>query len=118
MSNHLSFGKRGEDKAVGYLKKLGYRIIERNFRSKIGEIDIIAQDQNVLVFVEVKSRSSTFWGDPAESIKRKKLHSIVRTSQFYMLTHKNAPQNVRVDAIEILSEGDQFKINHIKNITL
>lgn len=118
MSKHITLGRQGEDEAAKYLQHLGYKIIDKNFRSKTGEIDIIALDRNMLVFVEVKTRTSTFWGDPAEAIKQKKLHSIINTAHFYLLTHKNAPKNIRVDAIEILSESDEFKVNHIKNITL
>jgi len=116
--NHLLTGKRGEQEAEKYLKRVGYAIIDKNFRSKIGEIDIIAKDDDMLVFIEVKTRTSTFWGSPAEAIKRKKLHSIIRTSQYYLLTHHNLPQNIRIDAIEILVVNSETRINHIKNITL
>lgn len=118
MHNHLVTGKQGEQEAENYLKRVGYRIVEKNFRSKIGEIDIIAIEGNELVFVEVKTRSSTFWGNPAEAIQSKKLHSIIRTSQYYLLTHHNLPKNIRIDAIEVYVGNNTPRLNHIKNITL
>ena len=112
------FGKRGEEEAEKYLKNIGYKILSKNFRCKVGEIDIIAYDQNCFVFVEVKTRSSTLWGEPAESIRRKKLNSIIKTSQYYLLLNKKTQSRYRIDAIEVFFSEGRFGINHIKNITL
>lgn len=112
------FGKKGEEEAEKYLINLGYKILNKNFRSRLGEIDIIAQDKDTLVFVEVKTRSSVLWGQPAESIRRKKLNSIIKTSQYYLLLNKRTQASYRIDAIEVYFSEGRFGINHIKNITL
>lgn len=108
----------GEDAACNFLKKLGYKIIDRNFRVGYGEIDIIAIDNNVLVFVEVKTRSSDNFGTPFEAITPWKLRPLIRTAQFYKQTHKNLPDSLRIDAIGVKVIGaDIESIEHIKNIT-
>ncbi|OGH38735.1 MAG: YraN family protein [Candidatus Levybacteria bacterium RIFCSPLOWO2_01_FULL_36_10] len=117
MNNKQLIGKKGESLAVKYLENLGYKIIKKNFRCKMGEIDIIAQDRDFLIFVEVKTRSNLLWGNPAESIGTKKLSSIIKTLQFYLLINNKSDKSVRVDAIEIYTSNNESKINHIKNIT-
>ncbi|MCL4387012.1 MAG: YraN family protein [Patescibacteria group bacterium] len=112
------FGKIGEEEAEKYLKNLGYKIIGKNFRCKLGEIDLIALDGNFLVFVEVKSRSTSLFGTPAEAINAKKLNSMIKTSQFFIQGHKNLSSDIRFDAVEVFGFMGQFEINHIKNITL
>lgn len=120
-------GKRGEEIASNFLQKNGYKIIERNFSKRYGEIDIIALDlgsinnkkEQTLVFVEVKTRKSQEFGSPLEAVTPFKLRSLIKTAQYYMLTHKNLPQNIRMDAIAVeLSENDALiNIEHAKNIT-
>ena len=116
--------KLGEDKACEYLKKLGFKIIERNFRKGYGEIDIVAIDptdssgQDVLVFVEVKTRISNQFGSPLESISHWKLKTLVRMSHFYKLTHRNLPENLRIDAVAVILNGNEAKnIELRKNIS-
>lgn len=110
--------KLGEDKACEYLQKLGFKIIERNFRKGYGEIDIVAieetkKDGKVLVFVEVKTRTSSAYGTPLEGISYWKLKSLINTAAFYKLTHRNLPESLRVDAIAVLLNG-----NEVQNIEL
>lgn len=100
--NNRSKGIEGENLAAEYLKKQGYRILERNFNTKVGEIDIIAEDKNTLVFVEVKTRENTAFGQPIESITRNKVRSIVRTAQLYILSHKRQNSFCRFDIVEVL----------------
>ena len=109
--NNRQSGIEGETIAVEYLKKKGYKILERNFSAKTGEIDIIAQDGKYLVFVEVKSRDNLKFGQPIESISLAKVRKIARTAQFYIVV--NGKQNClcRFDAIEVL----RGEVNHIKN---
>lgn len=108
----------GEDKACEFLRKLGYKIIERNFRRGYGEIDIIATFENTLVFVEVKTRTSDKFGTPFEAITPWKLKPLVKTAQFYKMTHKNLPDSMRIDAIGVKILGSEVsEIGHIKNIT-
>lgn len=114
MYNRQEIGKIGEDKACELLLKEGYKIIERNFRCKLGEVDIIAQDKNNdLVFIEVKTRRSFRYGIPCEAInKTKKIH-IYKVAKFYILKNKISNKNIRFDAIEIKLGKDGF-IHHIK----
>ena len=110
--------KLGEDKACEFLKKIGFKIIERNFRKGYGEIDIIAINKNTLVFVEVKTRTSSQFGTPLEAITYWKLKSIIKTAQFYKMVHPRLPDSLRIDAISVvLHGGETEKIEHIKNIS-
>lgn len=111
--------RRGEEIASKYLQKHGYKVIERNFRKGYGEIDIIALKQNVLVFVEVKTRTSQEFGDPLEAIAPWKLRSLVKTAQFYKMTHKNLPEQMRIDAISVMLSpgGEEEKVEQIENIS-
>ena len=112
----------GEDQASLYLQKLGYKIIERNFRQSYAEIDIVAIDQSesekVLTFVEVKTRTSNQFGSPLESITYWKLKSLIKAAQFYKLTHKNLPDSLRIDAVSVTVSGDKIQnIELSKNIS-
>ena len=111
----------GEDLACEYLKKKGYKIIERNFRKRYQEIDIIAiQAQGpTLVFVEVKTRRSNSFGSPFESIARWKLNHLVRLAQYYKQLHSELPDYLRIDAIGlILSQDNKLEnIEHLENIS-
>lgn len=110
----------GEDIAADYLKKNGYKIIERNFRRGYGEIDIICIKNKTLVFVEVKARTSDKFGSPAEAITYFKLKSLIKTAEFYKISNPNLPDSLRIDAILItLRNGaNDFEIEHLVNITL
>ena len=113
----------GEDKACEYLRKKGYKIIERNFRKGYGEIDIIAIDssesEKVLTFVEVKTRTSNQFGSPLESITPWKLKSIIKTAQFYKMIHPNLPDSLRIDAISVVLSDQNLveNLEHVKNIS-
>lgn len=108
-----TFGVACEIVAMNYLRKLGYDIIQTNYKNKIGEIDIIAKDQDVTVFVEVKGRASRLFGDPLEAINNKKQIKIRNVASVYMIKNKliNAP--VRFDAISVLGETEP-EVHHIK----
>lgn len=111
----------GEDAAVSFLKRLNYRIVERNFRKGYGEIDIITIDSSekppVLVFVEVKTRTSNLYGTPLESITPWKLRSVIKTAEFYKMLHPKLPDSLRIDAIAVIVNGDEVvDIEHHKNI--
>jgi putative endonuclease len=110
--NNREVGTQFEQRAAQYLIQNGYHILDKNFRSKTGEIDLIAKDGNYLCFIEVKYRSSSQKGFPAEAITPTKIRRITRTAQFYMLLH-NIPQETpcRFDAVVILDS----EISLIKN---
>ena len=113
-----SAGRAGEDAAIKLLQTRGYKIIARNFRSKVGELDIVAIDGNTLVFVEVKTRWSKEYGVPEEAITSRKLSSIMRTGEYYKLMNPNTPDLMRVDAVAIEVEGDQItRAEILRNIS-
>lgn len=109
----------GEDIACDYLKKKGYKIIERNFRKKYEEIDIIALHENTLVFAEVKTRTSNAYGTPFEGISPFKVRHLVQLAQFYKLLHPQLPDYMRIDAIGVMVTGDSKleNIEHLENIS-
>lgn len=100
----------GEKAAAKYLKKQGYKIILQNYKAKMGEIDIIAQDGEILVFAEVKQRASSDFGAPREAVTKEKRRKIKNTAQLYIMKNKHTG-NVRFDVVEVLGKD----ITHIKN---
>ncbi len=110
-------GRAGEKIAEDYLKRSGYKIIEKNWHySKNAEIDIIAAENNTLVFVEVKTRTTLNFGHPFEAINNSKLHKIYTAIYAYMNNNnKNNYKSFRLDGIAIIGIKNP-KIEHIKNI--
>ena len=108
-----TFGTRGEIIAANYLKKKGYKIIARNYRNKIGEIDLIALDGEVLVFVEVKTRISKAFGDPLEAINLTKQEKIHRIATLFLMNNNLMEKPFRFDAISILGDSEE-DIKHIE----
>ncbi|MCJ7547147.1 MAG: YraN family protein [Deltaproteobacteria bacterium] len=82
-----ALGSRGEDLAVQYLKKRGFKVIERNYRCSVGEIDLIAREKNTLVFVEIKARSSFEYGLPQDAVDRFKQKKLIEVARSYMAEH-------------------------------
>ena len=113
-----TLGKFGEEKACIYLEKNNYKIIERNFRCRQGEIDIIAKDlsKNELVFIEVKTRLSFNFGRPAQSVTYIKQKHILKVANYYLFLNSIKNKFIRFDIIEVFVKKSQFKINHIKQI--
>lgn len=107
-------GKKGEKIAIDYLKQQDYKIITQNYNSKVGEIDIIAQEKETLVFIEVKYRSNINYGLPSEAINYRKIQHICRTAQWYLNQHK-WDKDVRFDVIEIIEQNGLYKIELIRN---
>ena len=106
-------GKTSESVAVKHLKKNGYKIIERNYRNKIGEIDIIARKNDILCFIEVKTRQNTRKGLPKESVTISKQRKITLGALSYLKEKRLSEQRIRFDVIEIFRQGIQTEINHI-----
>ena len=118
MSN-ISVGKIGEDLASKYLRTHGYQIIARNFKARYGEIDIVAIDHKVVVFVEVKTRIDESFGTPEEAVTPRKLREVIQTAEYFMVAHPELPSAMRIDVIGIrLSEGRQAYFNHLKSVTM
>ena len=101
-------GLRGEDTAIRTLKKKGYRIIERNHRNRLGEIDVVAEEGGCLVFVEVKKRNTGHFGDALSAITRTKQQHMVKSALWYMKKHKCFDRRVRFDAVGL--DGEQVKV--------
>lgn len=112
--NNIDVGFKGQILAEEYLKGLGYKILERNYRSKRwGEIDIIALDAGTLVFVEVKTRLVKSYGNPEEAVSYYKLRALRRTANYYILQNNlTIPQ--RIDIVAISKLYNKFKIEHFK----
>ncbi len=104
-------GMQGETLARSHLKSKGFKILESNFNTRVGEIDIIAKDHDTLVFVEVKTAHSDRFGNPLGWIPEWKQRKIIRTSQVYLKTQK-VSCSVRFDVIAIESDG---KVCHIQD---
>ena len=110
MNTHV-LGTKGEILAKEYLQKQKYKILETNFSNSIGEIDIIAQENDVIVFVEVKSRESLRFGYPKEAITKYKQNKIRMVATAYLKFKRKLNSKVRFDCIEVLAG----EVNHIKN---
>ena len=110
-------GKIGEDLACQYLQKQGYKIIERNFRIRGGEIDIIALDGQTLVYIEVKTRTSDQFGRPEEAVTAWKLRFLERAAKFYRNNRQRLklPQLERIDVVSVDLSSKEPQINLIKN---
>ena len=110
----LHFGKEGENAAVKFLKKRGYRIIEKNYRNKSGEIDIIAEQDQVLVFIEVKSRADSEYGDPLEAVTPHKQRKIGQVARGFMTQHRIQNRDCRFDVVGIKGKPDHPKFWEIE----
>jgi putative endonuclease len=110
-------GTRGEKLARDFLRKKGYRLRETNYRCREGEIDIVAQHGDYLVFVEVRTRSSADFGSPEESVTAAKREKLVSLALRYLQTHQNSPPFWRIDvvAIELDQKGKVSRIELIEN---
>lgn len=116
MSRSYGLGKQGEKIVCKYLEKNKYIILDTNFNTRTGEIDIIAKDQNEIVFIEVKTRTNSKYGIPAEAVTQEKLKRIYKTAQYYI--HKRNLYNIsaRIDVIEVLAKENKYYIKHLKNV--
>ena len=109
------FGEQGESLAVWYLKKNGYKILEQNYRTKLGEIDIIAKENKTLVFVEVKSRKSIRYGNPKWALTPKKQRKISMVALTYLKATNQSNIKARFDVVAITANQDEPKIENVKN---
>lgn len=117
-SSNKKTGAAGEKFAAEYLEKAGYKILEKNFHySRFSEIDIIAKEKDTIVFVEVKTRTTSNYGHPLEAITPKKLEHIFQTAQYYLQKTDEKYKNYRIDVISILG-ADKYELEHLKNISL
>lgn len=111
----LTLGRSGEEAAARYLCAQGYRIVSRNLRTPVGEIDIIAQKAKFLIFIEVKTRRSLAFGTPQEAVGPRKQRQIIRSAQWYLSDSQNRSLQPRFDVIAILYLSSGPQIEHIVN---
>ncbi len=114
--NTKALGRWGEERASEYLSHKGLNVLERNYRCPVGEIDIIAQQDDALVFIEVKTRRSLDFGLPAESVTFKKQMKYFKIAQYYMKEKGIKDLNCRFDVIEVILDRDgSCQFHHIIN---
>lgn len=106
-------GVKGEGLAVEFLKRKGYRVISRNFKTPLGEIDIVARDGETLVFVEVKTRTDTAFGQPFEAVNYRKREKIKKVALYYLKNNCRKELSSRFDVLSIEINADKSKIEHI-----
>ncbi|MCB4798023.1 YraN family protein [Neotamlana laminarinivorans] len=114
MAQHNELGKKGEQLAVDFLIENNYQIVERNYRFDKAEVDIIANKNDVLAIIEVKTRSSNNFGNPEDFVKLKQIKNLVKAVNEYV-TVNNLDVEVRFDIIAIVKTNKTFKIEHLKN---
>ena len=115
LNSRQKFGEKSESIAVSYLKKKGYKIVEQNYRTKLGEIDIIAKEKGTIVFVEVKSRKSKNFGNPKWAVTPQKQRKISMVALQYLKTTRQSNVKARFDVVSIIFSYDNPVIEVIKN---
>jgi putative endonuclease len=108
-AKHLERGAEGEDDAVRALKKARYKILERNFRTPAGEIDVVARHRKFLVFVEVRTRSSIEFGLPQETIQAKKRKRLATAALWYLQKNRLGDAECRFDVVAVVKENENAK---------
>jgi len=103
-------GRAAEDAAAGFLKARGYKIVQRNLTTRFGEVDIIAVEEGMVVFVEVKSRASDEWGYPEDRIDRRKQRTLRRVADFYLERHGLLDTPCRFDVVALIQTADGWDI--------
>ena len=114
--NNKILGDLGEKIVKKYLQKLGCKIIKTNFLCKQGEIDIIASDQNEIVFIEVKTRVNKNFGYPIDAVNYYKQTHIKKAAKYFVYKYKIQETYIRFDIIEVYAKENKYYINHIKNV--
>ncbi len=117
MAQHNELGKKGEQLAIDYLIKKGYTIRDKNWRYQKAEVDIIAEKEGVLAVVEVKTRSTDYFGNPQDFVNPKKIKLLVSAINEYVIS-KDLEAEVRFDIIAIIKKNKQFEIEHLEDAFL
>lgn len=114
MAQHNQLGKKGEQLAVDFLLKKGYEILQRNYRFDKAEVDIMAKKDSVLAIIEVKTRSTSDFGNPQDFVKPKQIQRLVKAVDEYV-NENGLELEVRFDIIAIVTNGKPFEIEHLEN---
>lgn len=113
-----NLGHEGEQQAKKLLKSKGYRFITQNYRTNFGEIDLIFQDNDQLIFVEVKTRTRVEQGMPEEAVNAHKLRQITRVAEHFMQQHQQLPQSGRIDVVSVEATHTPPTLRHLENVSL
>ena len=111
----ILLGREGERIAEVFLKKKGYKLVERNYRCAAGELDLILLDRRVIVFVEVKTRTGTGYGTPLDAVESRKQQKMIHAAQFFLNAKKLAQREARFDVVGISWPGGEPSVEHIEN---
>ena len=117
MAKHNILGHEGEDIAAKYLEQKGYAVLDRNWRCGHKELDLVVTRDDTIVFVEVKTRTGTEWGDPEDAVTDRKIRRIVNSADAYIRLNR-IDMDARFDIISIVLEGGEFKVEHIEQAFL
>lgn len=112
---NLALARIGEKMAWDYLKTKNYKILEKNYRCRLGELDIIAEDKDVICFIEVKTRNSDKFGSPREAVNRVKQRKICQVALVYLKSKGLLEKRARFDVVSIFNPNQEAKIDLIRN---
>jgi putative endonuclease len=113
--NKQELGKEGERVAEQFLKRKGYKLVERNFRCTEGELDLIVLDRRVVVFVEVKTRTGRGFGSPLEAVEYRKQQKMIRAAQYFLSAKGLHQRDARFDVVGVSWPGREPMVEHIEN---
>lgn len=108
-----AFGAEAEQAAVRHLEDLGYRVCARNFFCRYGELDIVAEKDEFVAFVEVRMRSHAVWGDPAHTVSFRKQRRVVKAALHYLFTHDLRDRMMRFDVVTVLGRGEKARVEYL-----
>ncbi|MEA5129878.1 MAG: YraN family protein [Proteiniphilum sp.] len=117
MAEHNELGRKGEEAAVACLKKKGHRIVERNWSFSGYEIDIVSEDEDFIVFVEVKTRTSDVWGDPDDAVTEQRMRRMIRAASHYLKINR-IDKPARFDIVTVIGNERHFELEHIEDAFL
>lgn len=115
-AQHLTTGRAGEDVAAKFLRQKGWHILQSNFRCHDGELDLIAQDGEILIFVEVKTRSNTLHGQPGEAVGRAKQGRMIRAASRYLSQRQFWDKSCRFDLVTVVFRNNQVEVEHWEDV--
>jgi putative endonuclease len=115
MTDRKALGDAGEQAAVELLERSGYRVLARNFRCPYGEVDVVAEREEVVAFVEVRTRSTAAWGDPSHTVSWAKQRKVTRAALHYLFTHGDLGRDrmIRFDVVSVVGRGPNASVEHI-----
>ena len=106
-------GDEGEERAVRFLEARGYRVLTRNFACRYGELDVVAEHEDTLCFVEVRMRSTAVWGDPSHTVSHAKQRRVVKAALHYLALQGSRGRMIRFDVVSIVGRGETATVEHL-----